>query len=191
MLFNEILSHNADICCFQVSGSPPSQTKMHGMSELSQELDQKEKIFPLLDKAGYSYVFKAGPKKKHGSLIAFRKGLYTEVQNRTVEYDSQTVRFQDEPKEASLSEQAAHGSSYVTKNIGNLVALRRNGTDKDGVIVATTHLFWHPRFVPSRLPAVFAPSLLSLMQSYTIGTLMNVRGSRGLHCATNSPRCGH
>ncbi|KAI0815101.1 Endonuclease/exonuclease/phosphatase [Irpex lacteus] len=131
MLFNEILSHNADICCFQ-------------------ELDQKEKIFPLLDKAGYSYVFKAGPKKKHGSLIAFRTGLYTEVQNRTVEYDSQTVRFQDETKEASLSEQAARGSSYVTKNIGNLVALRRNGTDKDGVIVATTHLFWHPRYTYER-----------------------------------------
>ncbi|KAI0094767.1 Endonuclease/exonuclease/phosphatase [Irpex rosettiformis] len=133
MLFNEILSHGADICCLQ-------------------ELDQKQKIFPVLDRAGYSYVFKAGPKKKHGSLIAFRKDIFTETFNHTIEYDLQTVRSQEleEADETPLGERAARGSSFFTKNIGNLVALKRNGTKKDGVIVATTHLFWHPRYTYER-----------------------------------------
>ena len=111
------------------------------------ELDQKEKIFPFLDHSGYSYTFKAGPKKKHGSLVAYRKETFTEVENRTIEYDLQTMRTQEATNQMPLDEGATRGISFFTKNIGNLVALKRNDTEKDGVIVATTHLFWHPRCV--------------------------------------------
>ncbi|KAI0348504.1 Endonuclease/exonuclease/phosphatase [Trametopsis cervina] len=133
MLFNEILSHTADVICLQ-------------------ELDQTQKIFPLLDQSGYSYVYKTGPKKKHGSLIAFKKGIYTEVGKRTVEFDLQTVRpaLSANSGDDILNERAARGSSFFTKNIGNLVALRRNSDERDGIVVATTHLFWHPRYTYER-----------------------------------------
>ncbi|KAI8981271.1 Endonuclease/exonuclease/phosphatase [Trametes punicea] len=118
MLYREIVSHNADICCLQ-------------------EVDRTEKLFPELEKAGYAWVYAAGPRKKHGCLIAFRKGVYECVRERVVTYDDQEIREEGE-------ELARRGSSFRTKNIGSLVALRRRDSDKDGVVVATTHLFWHP-----------------------------------------------
>ncbi|OCH95803.1 Endonuclease/exonuclease/phosphatase [Obba rivulosa] len=125
MLYREILSHNADIYCLQ-------------------EVDRVEKLLPILEKAGYSTVFKAGPRKKHGCLIAFDKGKYTCSREAMVLYDEQPVRDDG-------SNRARVGSSFRTKNVANLVALRRSGTE-DGVIVATTHLFWHPSVHLTRDP---------------------------------------
>ena len=112
-------------------------------------MDQTEKIFPRLDQAGYSYVYKTGYKKKHGSLIAYRQDLFTKVDDRAVEYDSQT--FQPDSADAAPPGQGTRkGISFFTKNIGNLVALRYNSHERDGVIVATTHLFWHPRWATAQ-----------------------------------------
>ncbi|KAI0652266.1 Endonuclease/exonuclease/phosphatase [Trametes meyenii] len=121
MLYREIASHKADICCLQ-------------------EVDRTEKLFPELRKAGYAWVYAVGPRKKHGCLIAFRKDAYECVRQRVVAYDDQDVR------EDGSAPQARRGSSFRTKNIGSLVALRKlgAGSEGDGVIVATTHLFWHP-----------------------------------------------
>ncbi|KAI0673529.1 Endonuclease/exonuclease/phosphatase [Trametes maxima] len=120
MLYREIASHKADICCLQ-------------------EVDRTEKLFPELRKAGYAWVYAVGPRKKHGCLIAFRKDAYVCVRQKVVAYDDQDVREDGEG-------QARRGTSFRTKNIGSLVALRRldTGSEGDGVIVATTHLFWHP-----------------------------------------------
>lgn len=115
-----------------------------------QELDQTEKIFPRLDQGGYSYVYKRGHKKRHGSVIAYRKDLFTKVDERAVEYDVQAVRPEAVDGVPS-SQKTQRGTSFFTKNIGNLVALRRNSHEQDGLIVATTHLFWHPRYA-CRLP---------------------------------------
>lgn len=104
----------------------------------SQEVDRTEKLFPILKKAGYSHVYKAGNRKKHGSVIAYRRDLFEEVGDRRVLYDEEEVRSEG-------GEKARRGSSFFTKNIGNLVALRRLDNEKEGVVVATTHLFWHPR----------------------------------------------
>ncbi|KAH9858198.1 Endonuclease/exonuclease/phosphatase [Lenzites betulinus] len=124
MLYREIASHQADICCMQ-------------------EVDRTEKLFPELEKAGYAWVYAAGPRKKHGCLIAFRKDAYECVRQKVVIYDEQDVREDGE-------EQARRGSSFRTKNIGSLVALRKLGAEGDGVIVATTHLFWHPAYAYER-----------------------------------------
>ncbi|KAI0361188.1 Endonuclease/exonuclease/phosphatase [Trametes cingulata] len=118
MLYREITSHKADICCLQ-------------------EVDRTEKLFPELEKAGYAWVYAAGPRKKHGCLIAFRKDKYECVRQKVVLYDEQEVREEGEEK-------ARRGSSFRTKNIGSIVALRKLDGEDDGVIVATTHLFWHP-----------------------------------------------
>ncbi|KIP12400.1 hypothetical protein PHLGIDRAFT_27244 [Phlebiopsis gigantea 11061_1 CR5-6] len=119
MLYREVVSHAADICCLQ-------------------EVDRTEKLFPVLKKAGYSHIYKAGNRKNHGSVIAYRKDLFKEVGDRRVLYDEEDVRTEG-------NERARRGSSFFTKNIGNLVALERLENQKEGFIIATTHLFWHPR----------------------------------------------
>ena len=105
-----------------------------------QEVDRTEKLFPELEKLGYAWVYAAGPRKKHGCLIAYRKNAFECVRQKVVLYDEEEVR-------AEGNEQARRGLSFRTKNIGSLVALRKVGGGDDGIIVATTHLFWHPAYV--------------------------------------------
>ncbi|OJT03008.1 hypothetical protein TRAPUB_6351 [Trametes pubescens] len=116
---------------------------MPAAGQTIREVDRTEKLFPELEKAGYDWVFAAGPRKKHGCLIAFRKDAYECVRRRMVAYDDEDVRDAD-------TEAARRGSSFRTKNIGSLVALRKLRADGDGVIVATTHLFWHPAYTYER-----------------------------------------
>lgn len=104
-------------------------------------MDRLEKIIPVLNKAGYAHHYAAGPGKKHGCLIAFKEQLYTMISTKTVLYDIEEVRSDGD-------EAARCGKSFATNNIGSLVSLQSNTAGKaEGVIVATTHLFWHPRFV--------------------------------------------
>lgn len=98
-----------------------------------------EKLLPLLEDAGYSHVYAAGPGKKHGCLVAFARNKYTKKEDRTVLYDEQTIRRDTE-------ERACRGSSFQTKNIASLVALEAADDENMGIVVATTHLFWHPRY---------------------------------------------
>lgn len=123
MLYTEILSHRADICCLQ-------------------EVDRTEKLFPVLGEAGYSFIYKAGPRKKHGCVIAFKKDVFELVDDRQVFYDEQDVR-------SDGNDRYRRGSSFYTKNIANLVALRNQNTDS-GFFIGTTHLFWHPRYTYER-----------------------------------------
>ena len=82
-------------------------------------------------------MYAAGPRKKHGCLIAFRKDTYSLVSERMVEYDLEEVR-------SGERDVTRRGSSFRTKNIASLIALRRTGTSSEGVVLATTHLFWQP-----------------------------------------------
>ncbi|KAH9837132.1 Endonuclease/exonuclease/phosphatase [Rhodofomes roseus] len=123
MIYREILSHNADICCMQGRHS-------------SIEVDRLTKLLPVLEGAGYNHVYAAGPGKKHGCLIAFRKDTFDLAGERMIEYDLQEIRSGDEA--------AKRGSSFRTRNIASLVGLRRADSPSEGVLVATTHLFWHP-----------------------------------------------
>ncbi|KAG6888679.1 hypothetical protein C0995_006669 [Termitomyces sp. Mi166 len=125
MLYRELLSSQADILCLQ-------------------EVDRLEKIIPALNKAGYAYHYAAGPGKKHGCLIAFKEQLYTMISTKTILYDVEEVRNDGD-------DAARRGRSFDTKNIGSMVSLQSNTKGKaEGVIVATTHLFWHPRYTYER-----------------------------------------
>ncbi|KAF5374954.1 hypothetical protein D9758_000191 [Tetrapyrgos nigripes] len=123
MLYRELVAQEADILCLQ-------------------EVDRLEKLLPVLEKAGYSYCYASGPRKKHGCLIAFKKDSYQELDTRLVHYDDEEIRSEG-------SEIARRGSSFRTKNIGHIVALKNKQSDF-GLIVATTHLFWHPRYTYER-----------------------------------------
>ncbi|GBE78233.1 hypothetical protein SCP_0111160 [Sparassis crispa] len=124
MLYREILSHNAHICCLQ-------------------EVDRTEKLLPILENAGYASVYASGPRKRHGCLIAYRKDMYIHAGEHIVHYDEQDVRDEG-------SEKAHIGSSFRTRNIASLVALKQRETQNEGVIVATSHLFWHPSYAYER-----------------------------------------
>ncbi|KAG2366628.1 endonuclease exonuclease phosphatase [Suillus spraguei] len=119
MLHAEVLSHSADIMCMQA-------------------MDRIEKLSPVLEQAGYCSTYATGSGKQHGCLIAYKRNKYNRLDELVIEYDKQEVR------EDSSHPAARIGSSRVTRNIGFVVALAEAGADHQGVIVATTHLFWHP-----------------------------------------------
>ena len=121
MIYNEILSPAADIMCLQ-------------------EVDRLDKLLPVIERASYSYTYAAGPGKKHGCLIAYNKDKFTKVNERVVRYDEEEIRGDGDDR-------ARRGCSFRTKNIGSLLALKRNNVESNGIIVATTHLFWHPKCV--------------------------------------------
>lgn len=76
-------------------------------------------------------------------MIAFKKDLYSLVSAKVVFYDDEHAGKQGGPPRIA--------SSFKTRNIANLVALRSKGNEGEGIIVATTHLFWHPRYTYERI----------------------------------------
>jgi len=91
----------------------------------------------MLGEAGYAHHYGSGPGKKHGCMIAFKKNMYSMVSDRVIYYD-QYVAMDDAG--SSLTK-----NTFKTRNIGLLVALRGLNQENEGLIVATTHLFWHPK----------------------------------------------
>ena len=132
---------------------PCPRTFDSGINSADQEADRLEKLGPALDAAGYDFSYAAGPRKKHGCVIAYKRTLYEKASERTVFYDDIIVR----PDGAS--EQAQRGASFRTRNIGLLIALKRLGSHRDddsaAVVVATTHLFWHPKYTYERSRQAF------------------------------------
>jgi mRNA deadenylase 3'-5' endonuclease subunit Ccr4 len=108
-----------------------------------QEVDRLEKLIPVLEKAGYAHHYASGPGKKHGCLIAFKTKQYSLHATKLVTYDDKEIRSEGD-------EQTRRGRSFQTRNIGSLIALSSNLLEGRGVVVATTHLFWHPRYVIKR-----------------------------------------
>jgi len=106
-----------------------------------QEVDRLEKLIPVLEEAQYAHVYAAGPKKKHGCLIGFRKDTL-EIRDQFV------IHYDDTDAHADGTEPSpSKGLSHRTKNIANVVALEKVGQPNEGYVVATTHLFWHPSSV--------------------------------------------
>ena len=98
----------------------------------------------MLEQAGYSHVYASGPHKSHGCLVAFKRNLYTLESHKAIHYDDQDVPL-------AGFESHCRGSSFRTRNIASLVALRLIDDTTKGIVVATTHLFWHPRYTYERI----------------------------------------
>lgn len=117
-------------------------------------MDRLEKLGPVLESASYGFVYSTGPGKKHGCIVAYRRNAYELLAERTVVYDNVEVRPE------GITEQARKASSFRTKNIGLIVALKKAGDVDQPIVVATTHLFWHPKYTYER-----ARQALILMRS--------------------------
>lgn len=146
MLFKEIISADADILCLQVRNNHTDCDVTHTyLHPVPQEVDRLEKLIPVLEEANYGHVYAAGPRKKHGCLIGFRRDFLAIRDQFVLHYDDIDIR-NDHGTELSRK-----GLSFRTKNIANIVVLERLGQPGEGYIVATTHLFWHPSSVSPQL----------------------------------------
>lgn len=105
-----------------------------------QEVDRLDKLIPVLEEANYDHVYAAGPRKRHGCLIGFRKDAFEIREQFVFCYDDIDIRLDG-------TNVSRKGLSFRTKNIANIVALQKVGQPNEGYVIATTHLFWHPSSV--------------------------------------------
>ncbi|KAF7320400.1 Endo/exonuclease/phosphatase domain-containing protein [Mycena kentingensis (nom. inval.)] len=122
MLAAEVVAYDADIMCCQ-------------------EVDSLDKLLPNLEPT-YSTHYAAGPGKKHGCLIAFKED-WEKLADHLIEFDEQEIRTEG-------NERARRGSAFRTRNIASLVALKSRSQPGRGVVIGTTHLFWHPSYTYER-----------------------------------------
>lgn len=142
-LTSEMISHNWDLGAFQ-------------------EVDRIDVHGPNLQQSGRNYVYAKGYNdKQHGLMIAWR----TKEQSA----DSDAAIFEQEPIASKViffdresvdtnSDAQSEGKrlalSRVTRNIALFVALKfKDQTRKGpkGIIISTTHLFWHPMHAYERV----------------------------------------
>ncbi|TFK30529.1 Endonuclease/exonuclease/phosphatase, partial [Coprinopsis marcescibilis] len=124
LIHQEIQRLDADILCLQ-------------------EVDRMDRLGRMLEKAGYTYRFAAGPKKLHGCLVAFKTSQFSFQEEKVVHYDAEEVRTDGDDRQKL-------GRSFQTRNIGFVVALSSVKNPSEGIVVGTTHLFWHPRYTYER-----------------------------------------
>lgn len=82
-----------------------------------------------LSKHGYDSVFSTYEGKNHGLMCAWKKDMFEFENKQAIEYDH--VIMENLPVQ------------FKTRNTGLIVQLKHAVTAKT-IIVATTHLFWHP-----------------------------------------------
>lgn len=106
-----------------------------------QELDHiqyKSFWHPELEKLGYQSKFYRNTAKGHGVAVFFKKSMFIWRHQSAINYDTEEMPAGLEPR-------------TITQNIGLLVQLdftpairSKYQLSKDGIIIGTTHLFWHP-----------------------------------------------
>ena len=120
----ELSSYDFDVGCFQ-------------------EVDSINEPGQVVQKLGYAYEYERGySNKKHGLMIAWR----TKTSERP-SFEGPILK-----RVLCLDDMAPWGTEVqgpsltrITRNIALIVALPFSGRE-GGIIMATTHLFWHPRY---------------------------------------------
>ncbi|KAA8916157.1 hypothetical protein TRICI_001706 [Trichomonascus ciferrii] len=127
VLANEISHYSPDIICMQEIDSD--------------KIDSFWK--PELAKIGLETHFMTFPGKRHGNIIAFNTRMFSLVTQRLVNYDEIETPGADK--------------QFNTRNTGMLVALKAKEYEDFGLVLGTSHMFWHPMgsFERTRQLAVF------------------------------------
>lgn len=130
-----------------------------------QEVDMIEEHGRVLSRAGYAYEYERGyAAKKHGVMIAWR----IRSDSRTC-FNSPAARHVVRYDDAAPWGGTVQGTSStrITRNVALLLALPF-ADGNGGVIVATTHLFWHPRYAYERVRQ--AAVLVQEIEAFREGT---------------------
>lgn len=125
----ELRAHDWDIGCFQ-------------------EVDCVKDHARALGAAGYDYTYNKGfEAKQHGLMIAWRaRNVHDGPRQCFCSPLCTRVAYLDDLR---LNERTT-GISRITRNVALFAALPFNGAAGGGVVVATTHLFWKPRYAYER-----------------------------------------
>ncbi|KAK7206810.1 Endonuclease/exonuclease/phosphatase [Myxozyma melibiosi] len=122
VLLSELKFYDADVMCMQ----EVDLAHLEGF------------YYPELTKLGFDYLFHRGERKNHGLLICWKKALFSLVKSEVVDYDNDCGYDDREAEGAVVTE-----PQMLTRNIALLAALKFNSSEK-GIVIGTTHLFWHP-----------------------------------------------
>ncbi|CAI4048906.1 hypothetical protein SKDZ_13G4120 [Saccharomyces kudriavzevii ZP591] len=124
VLLNEFKYYNADVICLQEVDHIQFQSFWKGK----------------FNKMGYDGQYHRNPTKNHGVAIIWRRSMFQKVDKMLIDYD----------KEASGNIL----TRTTTNNVGLVLALKfskevlsklgKKSSKKCGILIGTTHLFWHP-----------------------------------------------
>lgn len=123
-LLDEVKESKADVLCFQECDAPFYHNFWVGEME----------------KLGYGGFFKtkttASQTNTYGVAIFFKSERFQAVETKMLDYNV-----------LAKNEDGSVDEDMDRPNVGLIVALAfKNSCPEDGVIVATTHLFWNPQF---------------------------------------------
>ncbi|WVF70931.1 hypothetical protein IAT40_005726 [Kwoniella sp. CBS 6097] len=146
-----------------------AELEQHGIADIIclQECDRLNEFSKSLPQ--HDYVKGSGPGKQHGLVIFYRSPRFivrasklihldleelspapnTNTNTNTNMYTNAKVGSGDDDNAESARKR--RGGSRQTKNVGLIVALQDVQNEKRGIVVATTHLFWHPKYAYERL----------------------------------------
>ncbi|ODN78037.1 hypothetical protein L202_05120 [Cryptococcus amylolentus CBS 6039] len=127
----------------------------HGSCDIIclQECDKHSEISTALPK--HTFVKGTGPHKSHGLVILYNKEKFGAEWKELVHLDFEDLHSPsqgtEEEGEEDLGEiKRRKGGSRMTKNVGLIVGLKSKNESGRGIVVATTHLFWHPMYAYER-----------------------------------------
>ncbi|AGO10338.1 AaceriABL118Wp [[Ashbya] aceris (nom. inval.)] len=155
VLLSELRYYNPDVICLQEIDH--TQYKSFWMDELQ--------------RAGYSSKFHRMFGKNHGIAIVWRHSLFNKV-------DETLIDFDEEPS-GEIERRT------TTKNVGLVVALeyadevkrRYPGSNQTGLVIGTSHLFWHPFGTYERARQCYI--ILNRMKDFMKRLRLLKRGSAG------------
>lgn len=146
VLTSELKHYDADIMCLQE------------VDEVQFESYWKEKLTEL----GYKFKFERAYTKRHGIVIAFKPQLLNDTYSRVINYDREDAGFLT--------------SQTTTDNLGLMTCLSFTKTVrekypglKSGIVIATTHLFWHPMGTYERARQSFLLMLRTIQFAMMVG----------------------
>ncbi|KAI8147601.1 Endonuclease/exonuclease/phosphatase [Fennellomyces sp. T-0311] len=117
-----------------------------------QEVDHYEDFYlPLLEKLGYKAEYTKHAKKLHGLLIAYNPKVFKMSQYATVDYDMDSTC----------------PPTWITTNVGQVMALKHVDHPEFGLVVGNTHLYWRPvaNYERLRQIVIFINSIMKMKKS--------------------------
>ncbi|AAS50653.1 ABL118Wp [Eremothecium gossypii ATCC 10895] len=166
VLLSELQYYNPDVICLQEIDH--TQYKSFWMDALQH--------------AGYCSKFHRSFGKNHGIAIVWRRSLFNKVDETLIDFD--------EEQSGEIERRT------TTKNVGLIVALeytdeikrRYPGSAQSGIVVGTSHLFWHPFGTYERARQCYI--ILSRMKVFLKRLRLLERGSCGAASQWHPFFCG-